>query len=217
MTMIARVSDGLPLAASVQDDEQVRCGFWLSKIWIKSNWLFYEFQIGRSVLEYQNQAKMLFKKLNAQSPPQMTIETGPYLFQWENNLFVSIYNDLYLFFSYLIESQVCYLVLCEKSFSKRLAFSFLEDLQNEFINQYGHKINSITRPYSFIEFGILKSIINYFSHVDFFPNKQIIISKKQRNLLWIPEQEEIWINSILNYKMFKKLWFRTLMMFCKED
>ena len=26
MTMIARVSDGLPLAASVQDDEQVRCG-----------------------------------------------------------------------------------------------------------------------------------------------------------------------------------------------
>ena len=27
MTMIARVSDGLPLAASVQDDEQVRCGF----------------------------------------------------------------------------------------------------------------------------------------------------------------------------------------------
>jgi vesicle transport protein SEC22 len=59
MTMIARVSDGLPLAASVQDDQQ----------------------IGRSILEYQNQAKMLFRKLNSQSPPQMTIESGPYLFQ----------------------------------------------------------------------------------------------------------------------------------------
>lgn len=82
-------------------------------------------------------------------------------------VYVSIYNDLYLFFSYLIEHQVCYLILCEKSFSKRLAFSFLEDLQNEFINQYGHKINSITRPYSFIEFGILKFIINHFFHIDF--------------------------------------------------
>jgi len=112
MTMIARVSDGLPLAASVQDDQQ----------------------IGRSVLEYQNQAKMLFRKLNSQSPPQMTIESGPYLFH------------------YLIDSQVCYLILCEKSFSKRLAFSFLEDLQNEFKNQYGSRVNTVSRPYSFIEF-----------------------------------------------------------------
>jgi len=42
MTMIARVFDGLPLAASVQEDEQT----------------------GKSILEYQNQAKRLFKTLN---------------------------------------------------------------------------------------------------------------------------------------------------------
>ncbi|RWS07301.1 vesicle-trafficking protein SEC22b-like protein [Dinothrombium tinctorium] len=112
MTMIARVSDGLPLAASVQDNEQM----------------------GRSVIEYQNQAKMLFRKLTFDSPPQMTIETGPYLFH------------------YLIDNGICYLVMCEKSFSKRLAFSYLEDLQNEFVSQYGSRVNTVTRPYSFIEF-----------------------------------------------------------------
>jgi vesicle transport protein SEC22 len=59
MTMIARVADGLPLAATMQEDEQS----------------------GRSILDYQNQAKMLFRKLGPQSPPRCTIETGPYLFQ----------------------------------------------------------------------------------------------------------------------------------------
>ncbi|KAG7171467.1 Vesicle-trafficking protein SEC22b-like 2 [Homarus americanus] len=58
MVMIARVSDGLPLAASLQDDEQS----------------------GRSLVDYQNQAKMLFKKLTVNSPNRCTIETGPYVF-----------------------------------------------------------------------------------------------------------------------------------------
>lgn len=113
MTMIARVADGLPLSASVQDDQQ---------------------QLGVGNTEYQNQAKMLFKKLNNQSFSRSTIETGPYNFH------------------YMIENGVCYLVLTEKSFSKRLAFSFLEDLQNEFHSQYGSKVNLVNRPYSFIEF-----------------------------------------------------------------
>lgn len=113
MTMIARVADGLPLSASVQDDQQ---------------------QLGVGNTEYQNQAKMLFKKLNNQSYSRSTIETGPYNFH------------------YMIENGVCYLVLTEKSFSKRLAFSFLEDLQNEFNSQYGSRVNSVNRPYSFIEF-----------------------------------------------------------------
>jgi vesicle transport protein SEC22 len=57
LVMIARVVDGLPLVGTMQEDE------------------------GRSVIEYQNQAKMLFRKLNANSPPRCSIESGPYLFQ----------------------------------------------------------------------------------------------------------------------------------------
>jgi len=44
-------------------------------------------------------------------------------------------------------------VLCENSFSKRQAFAYLEELQTEFAMQYGHKIGTVSRPYSFIEFG----------------------------------------------------------------
>jgi len=112
LTMIARVADGLPLAASVQENEQS----------------------GRDILEYQNQAKMLFRKLNNQSPDRCSIETGPYIFH------------------YYIEDGVCFLVLCEKGFSKRLAYSYLEDLQLEFSSQYGRKVQTVSRPYSLIEF-----------------------------------------------------------------
>ncbi|XP_043254639.1 vesicle-trafficking protein SEC22b-B isoform X1 [Colletes gigas] len=113
LMMIARIQDGLPLAATVQEDEQS----------------------GRSILEYQNQAKMLFRKLGPQSPDRCTIETGPYLFH------------------YLIENDVCYLVLCEKNYSKRVAYSYLEDIAQEFHSVYGKRVNSVTRPYSFIEFN----------------------------------------------------------------
>jgi len=54
--------------------------------------------------------------------------------------------------SYIIEQEVCFLALCERNFNKKLAYSFLEDLSQEFYSQYGHKISTATRPYSFIEF-----------------------------------------------------------------
>ena len=55
--------------------------------------------------------------------------------------------------SYIIDNGVCFLTLTEKTFSKRAAFSFLEELSSEFHREFGHKIATATRPYSFIEFG----------------------------------------------------------------
>lgn len=112
--MIGRVTDGLPLVGTMQEDEQT----------------------GKSVLEYQNQAKLLFRKLSPQSPKRCSIETGPYLFH------------------YLIENEVVYLVLCDKMFSKKAAFNFLEEIAQEFDNNYGRRVNSVSRPYAFIEFDI---------------------------------------------------------------
>ncbi|XP_072276274.1 vesicle-trafficking protein SEC22b [Pyxicephalus adspersus] len=120
LTMIARVADGLPLAASMQEDEQS----------------------GRDLQQYQNQAKQLFRKLNEQSPARCTLEAGA------------------MTFHYLIEKGVCYLVLCEMSFPKKLAFAYLEDLYNEFDEQHGKKVPTVSRPYSFIEFGELKKLHN---------------------------------------------------------
>lgn len=112
MTIIARVADGLPLAASIQEDEQS----------------------GRDLQQYQSQAKQLCRRLNAQSPDRCTLETGE------------------LNFHYLIAQGVCYLALCEASFPKKMVFAYLEDLHNEFYDQYGRRVPSVTRPYSFIEF-----------------------------------------------------------------
>lgn len=55
--------------------------------------------------------------------------------------------------SYVIEGEICYMALCEKSFSRRLAFSYLEELKQQFAERYAGRIHSITRPYAFIEFG----------------------------------------------------------------
>ncbi|XP_040143171.1 vesicle-trafficking protein SEC22b isoform X1 [Ictidomys tridecemlineatus] len=112
LTMIARVADGLPLAASMQEDEQS----------------------GRDLQQYQSQAKQLFRKLNEHSPTRCTLEAGA------------------MTFHYIIEQGVCYLVLCEAAFPKKLAFAYLEDLHSEFDEQHGKKVPTVSRPYSFIEF-----------------------------------------------------------------
>lgn len=66
----------------------------------------------------------------------------------------STINFLLSICSYLIESDVCYLVMCDKMYSKRLAFNYLEDIAQEFHKNYGRKVNSVTRPYAFIEFDV---------------------------------------------------------------
>jgi len=121
--MIGRVIDGLPLCASVQTDEES----------------------SRGILDYQNQAKSLLKKMTDRSPARCSIETGPYVFH------------------YIIENSVCFMTLCEKNFSKRMAYSFLEDVANEFDQEYGASVSTATRPYSFIEFDtyIQKAKRNY--------------------------------------------------------
>lgn len=44
-------------------------------------------------------------------------------------------------------------MLSEAGFPKKLAFAYLEDLQAEFHEQHGKKVPTVSRPYSFIEFG----------------------------------------------------------------
>ncbi|XP_057712874.1 vesicle-trafficking protein SEC22b-A isoform X2 [Corythoichthys intestinalis] len=60
LTMIARVADGLPLAASMQENHQS----------------------GRDLQQYQSQAKQLFRKLNDQSPDRCTLEAKDMSFHY---------------------------------------------------------------------------------------------------------------------------------------
>ncbi|KAJ1725618.1 SNAP receptor [Coemansia erecta] len=111
-TIIARVADGLPLAASM-DDEQAES----------------------MLSEYKSQAKAIFKKLNSHSEPMCSIESGQYCLH------------------YLLEQGVCYLCICEKSFPRKLAFSYLDELAKEFYMSYGSEVEKTNlRPYAFIKF-----------------------------------------------------------------
>lgn len=47
---------------------------------------------------------------------------------------------------------MCYLVLADRAYPKRLAFNYLEELQKEFSLLYATEVGSATRPYAFIKF-----------------------------------------------------------------
>ncbi|CAI5524425.1 unnamed protein product [Closterium sp. Naga37s-1] len=90
----------------------------------------------REMEVYKQQAKSLFKRLSQGLPQasRMSIETGPY------------------FFHYIVEGGVCYLTLCERSYPKKLAFQYLEELQREFEKVNRSQIETVARPYYFIKF-----------------------------------------------------------------
>ena len=55
--------------------------------------------------------------------------------------------------SYIIADNVVYLAICEKSYPRRLAFSYLDELSKEFQNSYGAKVEGVRKPYAFVGFG----------------------------------------------------------------
>lgn len=91
---------------------------------------------------FKNQAKQILKKLNTRSASKMSIESNPYVFH------------------YLIDNNICYLTLTEKSYPKRLAFLFLEEIAKEFVNElkdehgeeWLHAVETVGRQYAFIKF-----------------------------------------------------------------
>jgi vesicle transport protein SEC22 len=54
----------------------------------------------------------------------------------------------------LIANDIVYLCICERSYPRKLAFTYLSDLSAEFTNSYSHtQLHSPTlRPYAFMEF-----------------------------------------------------------------
>ncbi|KHG17649.1 25.3 kDa vesicle transport -like protein [Gossypium arboreum] len=123
LTMIARVTDGLPLAEGLDD--------------------------GRDLTDaemYKQQVKALFKNLSKghNEASRMSVETGPYVFQF---ILYGLLRERNKFCC-----RVCYLTMCDRSYPKKLAFQYLEDLKNEFERVNGAQIETAARPYAFIKF-----------------------------------------------------------------
>ncbi|KAI1129472.1 transport protein-like protein sec22 [Nemania abortiva] len=112
-TQIARVGDGLMLCASV-DDEQSES----------------------SLAEVKSQIKLILRRLNRNSEPQASIESGNYTLH------------------YLIANAIVFLCICDRSYPRKLAFTYLSDLSAEFSNSYSQQqLHSPSlRPYAFMEF-----------------------------------------------------------------
>ena len=110
-------------------------------------------------------------------------------------------------FSYIIEQQTCFLTLTEKQFSKKVAYSFLEDLAGEFHSQYGHKINTATRPYSFIEFDTYIQVRSNDGLLSWITD---LYCRKPRRPTAIREAGGTWQISTLNFRTSRGSWSRTL-------
>ncbi|KAK1760764.1 Longin-like domain-containing protein [Echria macrotheca] len=111
-TQIARL-DGLMLCASVDDT-----------------------QTESALAEVKSQVKIILRRLNRNSEPQASIESGAY----------SVH--------YLISADIIYVAVTDRTYPRKLAFTYLADLAGEFSTTYSaSQIMSPTlRPYAFMEF-----------------------------------------------------------------
>ena len=82
-------------------------------------------------------AQTLFKRMAMEKAgdSRLSVDSGPFVFH------------------YLIQGDVCYLTLTDRSYPKKLAYQYLEELQSEFSRLYGPQIEAAARPYAFIKFG----------------------------------------------------------------
>ncbi|QSZ30054.1 hypothetical protein DSL72_004572 [Monilinia vaccinii-corymbosi] len=127
-TQIARL-DGLMLCASV-DDEQVR------KLFTEA-----------SLAEIKSQVKMVLRKMNRNSADQATLDSGPYTLQY-------VLETQFVRIRYMIANDIVFLCICERSYPRKLAFTYLSDLSTEFNTTYpATQVHSPTlRPYAFMDF-----------------------------------------------------------------
>ena len=91
---------------------------------------------------YKAQGKQLLRKLDQAGPSRCSIESGPCSFH------------------YMVDTGICYLTCSSKSYPKRLAFSYLEELKDEFVadlqkeykDAWRTEVQTVGRPYAYIWF-----------------------------------------------------------------
>ncbi|ETW84269.1 hypothetical protein HETIRDRAFT_312209 [Heterobasidion irregulare TC 32-1] len=96
-------------------------------------------QTENALQEHKQQAKLIFRRITPNSEPRLSIESGAYSLH------------------YLIADNVVYLTIAEKSYPRKLAFSYLDELSKEFATSYGPKVETVRRPYAFVGFDTFMS------------------------------------------------------------
>ncbi|KAI1776378.1 snare-like protein [Hypoxylon cercidicola] len=93
-------------------------------------------QTEASLSEVKSQTKIILRRLNRNAEPQASIESGSYTLH------------------YLIANDIVYMCICERSYPRKLAFTYLSDLSAEFVQSYSaQQLHApALRPYAFMEF-----------------------------------------------------------------
>lgn len=94
-------------------------------------------QIETELSSVKSQVKQIFRRLNRNSEPQASISSGHYTLH------------------YLIhDSIICFLCIADASYPRKLAFTYLSDIAQEFTTTYpeGQYLSATLRPYAFVEF-----------------------------------------------------------------
>ncbi|KAH0686405.1 hypothetical protein KY289_017149 [Solanum tuberosum] len=134
VTIIGRVSDGMPLAQGPRLHEE-----------------------NNDVLAtYKKQAEFILKEISLQALPS-------------NKMIILVDHHC---FNYMVENGICYLTLCESSYPRKLAFHYLQDLQQEFERLDSSPVDRITKPYTFIKLDTIIGNIR----------KQYVDTRTQANL-----------------------------------
>jgi len=96
-------------------------------------------QTESALQEQKQQAKLVFRRITSNAEPRCSIESGPYTLH------------------YLISDNIMYLVIADKSYPRKLAFSYLDELSKEFWTNYGPKVEGTRKPYAFAGFDTFMS------------------------------------------------------------
>jgi vesicle transport protein SEC22 len=93
-------------------------------------------QTESTLSEVKGQVKLILRRLNRNSEPQASIESGSFTLH------------------YLIAADIVYIAITERSYPRKLAFTYLSDISTEFSNTYpeGQVLSTSLRPYAYMEF-----------------------------------------------------------------
>lgn len=112
--------------------------------------------------EYKQQAKLIFRRVTPQSEPRCSIESGACTLQCVflsfhlliPRCFLSLPPPVPSYHSYMISDSIIYLTIADKSYPRKLAFSYLSELSTEFTRSYppSASLKPGLRPYAFVKF-----------------------------------------------------------------
>lgn len=90
----------------------------------------------QTLSEVKSQVKLILRRLNRNAEPQASIESGAYTLH------------------YVISADIVYFAITDRTYPRKLAFTYLSDLSTEFSNTYPAQqlLSPVLRPYAFMEF-----------------------------------------------------------------